>query len=243
MNIFISVLIDMLPILAVLFGFQFLVLREKPPHLSRIIFGFVLVWLGLSLFLVGLNQSLFPIGKLMANQLVSVDFLGIGDKAWGDYIWVYVFAAAIGFTTTIAEPSLLAVAIKAKQVSGGSIKPFALRVVVALGVAFGIALGSFRIVAGIPIYYFIISGYVVVIILTAFSPKAMVGLAYDCGGVTTSTVTVPIVAALGLGLSDALEYSNPLFDGFGLIAFASLFPIISVLLYAYFSIKLSHKGE
>ncbi len=239
MNTFLIMLGDILPITAILFGFQFLVLKEVPKDLGRIIFGFVLVWLGLSLFLIGLNQSLFPIGELMAKQLTAIDFIGHTNISWLSYGWVYVFAAMIGFATTIAEPSLLAVATKANQISGGSIRIWELRLVVATGVAFGIALGSYRIVTGIPLYYFIISGYVLVLVMTYFAPKDIVGLAYDSGGVTTSTVTVPIVAALGLGLSNALEHSNPLIDGFGLIAFASLFPVISVLLYVQLSIKSS----
>lgn len=242
MNIFVVMLSDILPIVGVLFGFQFLVLREKPQNLGQVIFGFILVWLGLSLFLIGLNQSLFPIGELMAKQLTSVQFLGLGTKNWADYGWVYLFAGMIGFATTIAEPSLLAVAIKANQVSGGSVNPWTLRIVVALGVAFAVALGSLRIILHIPLYYFIVSGYIFVLVLTYFSPKAMVGLAYDSGSVTTSTITVPIVTALGLGLSSALEGSNPLIDGFGLIAFASLLPIISVLLYAQIAKILSKKG-
>ena len=167
----------------------------------------------------------------MAAQLTSLEFLGKGQLVWFDYYWVYLFAACIGFATTIAEPSLLAVAIKANQVSGGSIKPWSLRITVALGVAVGIALGSYRIVIGIPLHYFILSGYLIVIIQTYFAPKQIIALAYDTGGVTTSTVTVPLVAALGLGLASTIEGRNPLIDGFGLIAFASLFPIMSVLAY------------
>ena len=234
-DIFLTMFNDILPITVILFGFQFLVLREKLVNPSRIVLGFILVWLGLSLFLIGLNQSLFPIGQLMAKQLTSPDFIGKGIITWSSYVWVYLFAGMIGFATTIAEPSLLAVATKAHQISGGMIRIWELRIAVAIGVAIGIALGSYRIVADIALYYFIVPGYLLVLILTYFSPKDIIGLAYDSGGVTTSTVTVPIVTALGLGLSSALEHSNPLIDGFGLIAFASLFPIISVLLY----IKLS----
>jgi hypothetical protein len=138
----------------------------------------------------------------------------------------------IGFSTTIAEPSLMAVAIKANQVSAGTISVWGLRVAVALGVAIGIALGSYRIVVGDPIHYYIIAGYVAVVIQTWLAPKMIIPLAYDSGGVTTSTVTVPLVAALGFGLSEAVPGRNPLIDGFGLIAFASLLPIISVLSYA-----------
>jgi hypothetical protein len=138
----------------------------------------------------------------------------------------------MGFSATIAEPSLLAVSIKANEVSGNSIRVWPLRITVALGVAIGIALGSYRIVVGLPLHYFIISGYGIVIVQTFFAPKQIIALAYDSGGVTTSSVTVPLVAALGLGLASTIEGRNPLIDGFGLIAFASLFPIMGVLAYA-----------
>ena len=227
----INMLWDVLPIVAVLFGFQSLILREKIPNLPKIIVGFVLVWIGLTLFIVGLEKALFPLGKIMADQLTSLEFMGVENPSWSDYYWVYIFAGCIGFATTIAEPSLLAVAIKAAQVSGGLIKVWPLRITVAIGVAIGIALGSYRIVTGLPLHYFIISGYLLVLIQTYFSPKHIIALAYDSGGVTTSTVTVPLVAALGLGLSSTIDGRNPLLDGFGLIAFASLFPIISVMSY------------
>ncbi len=230
-NQFIDMFWDVVPIAAVLFGFQIIILRQKIPNIKRILVGFIFVWIGLTLFIVGLEKALFPLGKLMANQLTSADFIGSGNLDWQDYYWVYIFAASIGFATTIAEPSLLAVAIKANQVSGGFIKVWPLRIAVAVGVAVGIALGSFRIVTGIPLHYFIIAGYIVVLIQTYFAPKNIIALAYDSGGVTTSTVTVPLVAALGLGLASTINGRNPLIDGFGLIAFASLFPVMSVLAY------------
>ncbi|QKQ23700.1 DUF1538 domain-containing protein [Candidatus Ruthia endofausta] len=227
----ISMFWDVTPIAVVLFGFQIIILRQKIPHLKKIIIGFILVWVGLTLFIVGLEKALFPLGKLMANQLTSSNFIGSDRLGWGDYYWVYIFAASIGFATTIAEPSLLAVAIKANQVSGGFIKVWPLRIAVAIGVAVGIAIGSFRIVAGLPLHYFIITGYAVVLIQTYFAPKNIIALAYDSGGVTTSTVTVPLVAALGLGLASTIDGRSALIDGFGLIAFASLFPIMSVMAY------------
>jgi hypothetical protein len=200
--------------------------------------GMVFVLLGLTLFLEGLELALFPVGRLMAEQLTAPEFLydsktGIPDLLhWLDYFWVYVFAAAIGFATTVAEPALLAVAIKANQVSGGTITVRGLRYAVALGVATGVALGVFRIVTGTPLHWYIISGYIVVIIQTVFAPKPIIPLAYDSGGVTTSTVTVPLVAALGLGLAETIPGRSPILDGFGLIAFASLFPIMAVMGYA-----------
>jgi hypothetical protein len=228
-----------LPIVVILFGFQVIILKQKIPHLKRIIVGFILVWIGLAFLIIGLEQALFPLGKLMAIQLTSLDFIE-NPNHWQSYYWVYIFAGCIGFATTIAEPSLLAVAIKANQVSGGFIKVKALRVTVAIGVAIGISLGSFRIVVGWPLHYFIIGGYIIVLIQTYLSPKSIIALAYDSGGVTTSIVTVPIIAALGLGLSSAIEGRNPLIDGFGLIAFASLFPIISVLTYVQIINFLNH---
>ena len=239
-GVFLSTIRDVLPIVAILFGFQFLVLRRKVANLRRVLIGFIYVLVGLALFLQGLEQALFPLGRLMAEQLTDPSFIhGIenftGEIHWLDYYWVYLFAIAIGFSTTIAEPSLMAVAIKANQVSGGSIGVWGLRIAVAIGVAVGIGLGSFRIVTGYPLHWFIISGYFIVVIQTYFAPRMIVPLAYDSGGVTTSTVTVPLVAALGLGLAETVPGRNPLMDGFGLIAFASLFPIMSVMAYAQIS--------
>ena len=232
---------DVLPIIIILFGFQFFILRKPIPNLRKVIIGFVYVLIGLALFLQGLEQALFPLGRLMAEQLTDPNFIYAGVEhiaatiRWQDYFWVYIFAIAIGFSTTIAEPSLIAVAIKANQVSSGSIGVWGLRLAVAFGVAVGIGLGTFRIVTGYPLHWFIITGYVIVVIQTFFAPKMIVPLAYDSGGVTTSTVTVPLVAALGLGLAETVPGRNPLMDGFGLIAFASLFPIMSVMAYAQIS--------
>jgi hypothetical protein len=231
---------DVLPILIILLSFQIFILRKPIPNLRRVIIGFAYVLVGLALFLQGLEQALFPIGRLMAEQLTDPMFIhGVenftGEIHWKDYFWVYIFAISIGFSTTIAEPSLMAVAMKANQVSGGTIGVWGLRIAVAIGVAIGIGLGSFRIVTGYPLHWFIIAGYFIVVIQTFFAPKMIVPLAYDSGGVTTSTVTVPLVAALGLGLAETVPGRNPLMDGFGLIAFASLFPIISVMAYAQIS--------
>lgn len=241
---------DVLPIAMILLGFQFLVLRKPVPNLGRVLIGFLYVLVGLAFFLQGLEMALFPLGKLMAIQLTDPAFISGLDHAvavvseldWSQYKWVYAFAFAIGFATTIAEPSLLAVALKANEVSGGAIGVWGLRVAVALGVAVGIALGTFRIVTGTPLHWYIIAGYVLVIIQTLFAPKIIIALAYDSGGVTTSTVTVPLVAALGLGLASTVPGRNPMYDGFGLIAFASLCPIISVMAYAQISEWWAQKG-
>lgn len=228
---------DVFPIVVLITVFQIFVLRRSFPNLKRLVIGGILVVIGLTLFLLGLEKALFPIGNIMATQLSDPSFI-FGDQAvpsqpdWKSYMWVYLFAAMIGFATTIAEPSLIAVAYKAHEVSAGTISQWGLRLTVAIGVAFGISLGTFRIVTGTPIHLYILAGYVIVVIQTFFSPKTIVPLAYDSGGVTTSTVTVPLVAALGLGLSGSIPGRNPALDGFGLIAFASLFPIIAVLGYA-----------
>jgi len=233
-----TMLRDVLPIMAILFGFQILVLRRPIKNQARVAMGLVFVLLGLTLFLEGLEMALFPIGRLMATQLTAPEFIygsQVGELLsvrWSDYMWVYVFAAAIGFATTVAEPALLAVAMKANQVSGGTITVRGLRYAVAIGVAVGVALGVFRIVTGTPLHWYIICGYIVVMIQTTFAPKLIIPLAYDSGGVTTSTVTVPLVAALGLGLAETIPGRSPILDGFGLIAFASLFPIMAVMAYA-----------
>ncbi len=237
-TILLSTIKDVIPIVVIIFGFQLLVIRRPIPHLKKVLFGFAYVIVGLALFLLGLEKALFPVGRLMAQQLTDPEFIrgsmsAVGEVLhWSDYYWVYIFAFAIGASTTIAEPSLIAVAIKANEVSGGAIGVWGLRLAVALGVAVGISLGTFRIVTGYPIHWFIITGYIFVVIQTFFAPKLIVPLAYDSGGVTTSTVTVPLVAALGLGLASTVPGRSALIDGFGLIAFASLFPMITVMGYA-----------
>lgn len=237
---------DILPIAAIIIGFQLLVIRKPLAHPKKMLIGFIYVLLGIAFFLKGLEMALFPLGKLMAVQLTTPEFLGINPAEhgvdWQSYYWVYLFAASIGFTTALAEPSLLAVAMKAEQISGGTIRAWGLRIAVAIGVSFGLALGTYRIVIGAELYYFIIAGYIIVIIQTLFAPKQIIGLAYDIGGVTTSTVTVPLVTALGLGLASTVPGRNPLLDGFGLIAFACLLPIIAVLGYAQIAQWLSKGG-
>jgi len=231
-----STLVDVLPVLAFMFAFQLLVIRRPLPDWQQILGGSVFVIVGLGLFLLGLEQALFPVGRLMAAQLTDPALIGVsagpdGILHWQQFAWVYLFAFTIGFATTIAEPSLLAVALKANEVSGGSVHVWGLRVAVALGVAVGVALGCFRIISGTPLHYYIMAGYVLVVVQTAFAPRLIVPLAYDSGGVTTSTVTVPLVAALGLGLAEHIPGRSALLDGFGLVAFASLFPIVAVLAY------------
>lgn len=235
-SVLVSTLRDVLPIALVLATFQLAVLRRPLPNPRRLALGFTYVILGLVLFLVGLEQAVFPLGKTMAAQLTAPEFVAAGDPVApvgpAAYGWVYAFAFAVGFGTTLAEPALIAVALKARELSAGAIDPWGLRIAVALGVAIGISLGAWRIVVGTPLQVFIMAGYVVVVVQTLFAPRRIVPLAYDSGGVTTSTVTVPLVAGLGLGLAESVPGRSPLIDGFGLIAFASLFPMITVMAYA-----------
>ncbi len=221
----VAVIRDVAPILLVIFFFQYFVIKKAVAHLKKISVGIVMVILGLYAFIVGLEMGLFPIGETIAFQLTSMK----------NDLLIYLFGFMIGFSTTMAEPALLAIAIKAQEVSEGSINQGVLRVAVAVGVAIGIALGAYRIVAGDPIHYYIIAGYILVIVMTYFAPRYIIPIAYDSGGVTTSTVTVPLVAALGLGLAENIEGRNPLVDGFGLIAFASLFPMITVMGYGTYA--------
>lgn len=223
---------DLLPIILVIAFFQGLVLRQPIPDLGGLLSGTLLVLAGLSLFVRGLELGLFPLGESMAYAFARK----------GSLFWLLAFAFALGFGTTVAEPALIAVAKEAAQVAaeGGVIvnRPDArtayatgLRLTVALSVGFAIAVGVLRIIRGWPIQYLIIGGYLGVVVMTAFAPAQIIGIAYDSGGVTTSTITVPLVAALGVGLASSIKGRNPMIDGFGLIAFASLTPMIFVMGY------------
>ncbi len=227
---------DFFPIAIVLIGFQLLIIRKPLANPRKTLVGFMFVLLGIVFFLEGLNMALFPLGKLMISQLTMPDFLGVHvlevTTTWKVYTWIYVFAASIGFAAALAEPSLLAIATKAEQISGGTVRALGLRLAVAIGLGSGLALGVFRIITGTELYFFIISGFIIAIVQTAFVHKSIIGVAFDSGTVTTTMVTVPLVTALGEGLAQAIPGRNPLLDGFGLLAFASLFPIIAVLSYA-----------
>jgi len=212
---------DLLPIVLVVGLFQIFVIRSMPDNLLTIVSGLAIVAFGLAVFIRGLEIGIFPIGENLAHDFA----------AKGSLWWLLAFAFMIGFSTTVAEPALIAIADKASAVSLGQIDAFWLRITVALSVGCAIALGAFRIIAGHPIHYYILGGYVLVVIVTFFAPKEIIGLAYDSGGVTTSTVTVPLVAALGIGLASSIKGRNPMIDGFGLIAFASLTPMIFVQVY------------
>ena len=243
-NVLFGTFKDVLPILGVILFFQLVVIRKRIDNPGKLAYGSFLVIIGLSIFMIGLEEGLFPLGEAMSRQLTNPDFLVKGDASLLEriektgtvypalYFWTYIFGFFIGFSTTIAEPALIAVALKAEEVSTGAISSWGLRLAVALGVAIGISLGCYRIVTGTPLHWYIIAGYIVVICQTYFAPKMIIPLAYDSGGVTTSTVTVPLVAALGIGLASNVPGRSVIVDAFGLIAFASLFPIITVLGYA-----------
>ncbi len=223
---------DLLPIILVIGFFQLVVLQQPIPNMGKLLYGTVMVVLGLTLFVRGLEMGLFPIGESMAYDFARK----------GSVFWLLAFAFALGFGTTVAEPALIAVAAEAATVAaaGGMIESSnaardsyatGLRFTVALSVGFAIVLGVFRILKGWPIQYFIIGGYIGVVAMTAIAPKEIIGIAYDSGGVTTSTITVPLVTALGVGLASSIKGRNPMVDGFGLIAFASLTPMIFVMGY------------
>ena len=213
---------DVLPIILVILVFQFTVIRRRIPRPATVIFGFFLVIIGLYAFVVGLKLGLFPIGESMAEQLIA------NERT----LFIYLFAFAIGFATTMAEPALIAIGAKAERAAKGKLNGNVIRMVVALGVAVGITIGVHRILTGDSIHMYIIGGYTLVIILTALSPRYIIALAFDLGGVTTSEITVPLITALGIGLATHIEGRSVMIDGFGLIAFASIFPIVSVMLYA-----------
>ena len=223
---------DLLPIVVVIAFFQFLVLRQPIPNLADMLLGTLFVVIGLTLFVRGLDLGLFPIGQSMANAFARK----------GSLFWLLLFAFSLGFSTTVAEPALIAVADEAAEVAaqGGMIqndeealKSYAtgLRYTVAISVGLAILIGVLRIIKGWSIQYLIIGGYLGIIFMTAIAPEEIIGIAYDSGGVTTSTVTVPLVTALGVGLASSIKGRNPMVDGFGLIAFASLTPMIFVMGY------------
>jgi hypothetical protein len=223
---------DLAPIIAVIGFFQLVVLGQPIPNLADLLWGTFLVVIGLSLFIQGLKLGLFPMGENMAWDFARK----------GSVLWLLAFAFALGFGTTVAEPALIAIAEEAAEVAavGGMIAATndakveyaeGLRYTVALSVGFAIVVGVLRILRGWPILYLIIAGYIGVVVMTAFAPKEIIGIAYDSGGVTTSTITVPLVTALGVGLASSIEGRNPMTDGFGLIAFASLTPMIFVMGY------------
>lgn len=220
----------LLPIVLVIAFFQLIVLRQPIPNMGQMLAGGLQVLIGLALFVRGLNMALFPLGEEMANSFVRK----------GNLWWLLLFAFTLGFGTTVAEPSLIAISEEAARVAasehiiGSSLEAqssyaISLRLTVALAVGVALVIGVFRILKGWPVQYLIIGGYFGVVVMTFFAPPEIIGIAYDSGGVTTSTVTVPLVAALGIGLAHTIHGRDPLIDGFGLIAFASLTPMIFVM--------------
>ncbi len=223
---------DLAPIILVVLFFQLAVLQQPFPEPGKILVGLVTVVIGLSLFIQGLELSLFPVGENMAAAFARL----------GNVVWLLVFAFALGFGTTVAEPALIAVSQEAARISAGAGMvadnataqanyALGLRLTVAVSVGLSLVVGVLRILKGWPIHFIIMGGYLVIVLLTQFAPETIIGVAYDSGGVTTSTITVPLVTALGIGLSTVIKGRNPMIDGFGLIAFASLFPIAFVLMY------------
>jgi len=221
---------DLLPIVVVVGFFQVAVLHEPIPNLGDMVAGFLMVVAGLTLFLRGLEMGLFPIGEAMAYGFV----------ARGSLPWLMIFSFLLGFGTTVAEPALIAIADEAAKAAAhgaviatdpDALRKYALhlRLTVALSVGAAVVLGVIRILKGWPIHWFIIAGYIAVAIMTSFAPPWIIGIAYDSGGVTTSTVTVPLLTALGIGLAQTIRGRNPMIDGFGLIAFASLTPMVFVM--------------
>ena len=251
MRVLLFAILDILPIVAVLVVFQWLVIRRPFPNLRRVALGFAYVIIGLVVFLQGLELALFPLGTLMATQLTDPGFIFggetppavIGWSTWHDYYWVYIFAAALGFASSIAEPAVIAVAMKVRDVSGGTISLMGLRLVVAVGAAFGLVLGTLKLVTGTPLHYFMMPAYLVLVAQTWLAPRSIIPVAYDSGGVTTSVITVPLVTALGLGLANAIPGRSPLIDGFGLVAFVCLFPIMTVMGYAQLSVWFSRRAQ
>lgn len=223
---------DILPVAFFMVFFYVIVLRQQLAQPRALVVGFLFMLGGLTMFLLGLEQALFPVGKMMVQQLAAA---GAGPEAQslrGGYGLVVAFAFCLAFGAAIAEPALLAIAVKVGDISGGAISPWGLRLAAALGVAAGVTIGCMRIVTGIPLHWCLAAGYLIIIVQTAFAPRVIVPLAYDSGGVSTTAVTVPVVTAIGLGLAEHVPGRSPLLDGFGLIALACIYPVISVLAYA-----------
>lgn len=224
--------LDVLPVAIFMLFFFGVVLRQKLANRRNILVGLGFVIVGLSLFLQGLDQALFPVGRMMVEQLTANSLVTAEISHWSSYYPVYVFAFCIAFGAAVAEPALLAVADRVNEITGGAIHAGGLRVAAALGVALGVTLGCVRIVTGAPLHWCLAAVFMIVVVQTFFSPRAIVSLAYDTGGVSTTAVTVPVVTALGLTLAEQVPGRSPFLDGFGLIAFACVFPTITVLGYA-----------
>jgi uncharacterized membrane protein len=229
---FAATALDVLPIAVFLLFFYRVVLGQKLANRANVLVGLALVVLGLALFLQGLDSALFPVGRMMVEQLAAMSVGSAEISHWSSYYPVYVFAFCIAFGAAIAEPALLAVAHRVNEITGGAIDADGLRVAAALGVAMGVTIGCLRIVTGVPLQWCLAAAFMIVIVQTFTAPRAIVPLAYDVGGVSTTAVTVPVVTALGLGLAEQVPGRSPFLDGFGLILLACVFPAITVLAYA-----------
>jgi hypothetical protein len=234
---------DVLPVAFFMLFVYCIALRQKLARAKNVFVGLAFVVVGLALLLLGVDKALFPAGRMMVQQLSPAD---AGDATtatpWSSFYLIYVFAFCITFAASIAEPALLAVAQKVNDISGGAIKTWGLRIAAALGVAIGVMLGAMRIVSGIPIHWCMAVIFLVIFVQTLTAPRGILPLAYDTGGVSTTVVTVPMVAALGLGLAELMPSRNPLLDGFGLVAFACLFPAITVLGYAQIAVLIEKRA-
>ncbi len=232
---FFQAFIDVLPIILVITVFQLGVIQKPFPHLKETLFGFLLVVIGLFIFIQGLENALFPMGERLAVEFALK----------GNVFWIVLFGFTLGFATTIAEPALTVISQKAGEIAAkaGAIDDtkdaiadyvWGLRLTTAFSVGLAGAIGVVRIIKGLPLIFFIISGYSLIVLATLFAPREIIGIAYDAGGITTSTITVPLITALGIGLATSIRGRNPIIDGFGLIALASLTPILFVMLYGIF---------
>ena len=226
---------DVLPVILVITFFQLVIIEKPFPHPQETLFGFLLVIIGLFIFIQGLEQALFPLGEKLAVEFAVK----------GNVYWIVLFGFTLGFSTTIAEPALTVISQKAGHIAAlaGAIDPgeesiadyvWGLRLTTAFSVGLAGAIGVIRIIKGWPLVIFILMGYSFIVVATFFAPKEIIGIAYDAGGITTSTITVPLITALGIGLATSIRGRNPIIDGFGLIALASLTPILCVMLYGIF---------
>jgi hypothetical protein len=237
--------LSVVPIAAFMLFFHSIVLKRQFAEPAQLAIGFVFILVGLGMFLLGLQEALFPVGRMMVDQLVAVTVTNLPARGadWWDYRLIFAFAFCLAFGAAVAEPALLAVARRVDDLSGGAIRAGGLRVAAALGVALGVTVGAMRIAAGLPLHWCIGAAYAVIIVQTVFAPKVIASVAYDVGGVSTSAVTVPVVTALGLGLAQHVPGRSELLDGFGVLALAAAYPVITVLAYAQIAAFLERRSQ
>lgn len=237
--------LSVFPIAGFMLFFHRVVLHRQFAEPTQLAVGFVFMLVGLGVFLLGLQQALFPVGRMMVEQLVTATVTNLPQRGanWWDYQLIFAFAFSLAFGAAVAEPALLAVARRVNDLSGGAIRAGGLRVAAALGVGLGVAVGAIRIAAGLPLHWCIGAAYAVIIVQTVFAPRVITSVAYDVGGVSTSAVTVPVVTALGLGLAQQVPGRSELLDGFGLLALAAAYPVITVLAYAQIAAFLERRSQ